>query len=288
MGNSLAGQRVMVVGGNSGMGLAVSARLMKMHCQVLIVGRSRDKLDAAREQLRALGNSAHPPLRAPDNVAIEHPPTPGSAAQAPLSTIDDAPSRQWTAFNDPILLQADVTDEAQVQQLFEKSGPVDHVICTAADIRGAYELLPQLPLDALDRAIRSKVIAPILLAKHGAPRMPAHGSITLTSGIAAYRPRPKGVAVAAINAALEGVVRAMAVELAPLRINAVSPGWVRTPIWNDVAGADSESLLASMAERLPVGRVGSGDDIADAIVFLLGNGYTTGTVLDVDGGHRLV
>jgi NAD(P)-dependent dehydrogenase (short-subunit alcohol dehydrogenase family) len=255
MGNSLAGQRVMVVGGNSGMGLAVSARLLKMHCQVLIVGRSRDKLDAAHEQLRALGDKA--PKQAP-------------------------------AFNDPILLQADVTDEAQVQQLFEASGPVDHVICTAADIRGAYELLPQLPLDALDRAIRSKVIAPILLAKHGAPRMPAHGSITLTSGIAAYRPRPKGVAVAAINAALEGVVRAMAVELAPLRINAVSPGWVRTPIWNDVAGADSESLLAAMAERLPVGRVGSGDDIADAIVFLLGNGYTTGTVLHVDGGHQLV
>lgn len=288
MGNSLAGQRVMVVGGNSGMGLAVSARLMKMHCQVLIVGRSRDKLDAAREQLRASGNSAHPPLRAPGNVAIEQPPTLGSAAQAPSRATGDAASRQWPALNDPILLQADVTDEAQVQQLFEASGPVDHVICTAADIRGAYELLPQLPLDALDRAIRSKVIAPILLAKHGAPRMPAHGSITLTSGIAAYRPRPKGVAVAAINAALEGVVRAMAVELAPLRINAVSPGWVRTPIWNDVAGADSESLLATMAERLPVGRVGTGDDIADAIVFLLGNGYTTGTVLHVDGGHRLV
>jgi NAD(P)-dependent dehydrogenase (short-subunit alcohol dehydrogenase family) len=244
MGNSLAGQRVVVVGGSSGMGLAVSAQLLRRHCDVLIVGRSRDKLDAAREQLGAFG--------------------------------------------DPHLHQVDVTSEAQVQRFFEASGPVDHVVCTAADIRGAYELLPELSLDALDRAIRSKVVAPILLAKHGAARMPAHGSMTLTSGIAAYRPRPKGVAVAAINAALEGVVRAMAIELAPLRVNAVSPGWVRTPIWNDVAGADSETLLASMAERLPVGRVGTGDDIADAIVFLLGNGYTTGTVLHVDGGHRLV
>jgi NAD(P)-dependent dehydrogenase (short-subunit alcohol dehydrogenase family) len=244
MGNRLAGQRIVVVGGSSGMGLAVSAQLLRLHCEVLIVGRSRDKLDAAREALRAFGA--------------------------------------------PRLHQVDVTSEAQVQRLFEESGPVDHLVCTAADIRGAYELLPQLSLDALDRAIRSKVVAPILLAKHGAQRMPAHGSITLTSGIAAYRPRPKGVAVAAINAALEGVVRAMAVELAPLRVNAVSPGWVRTPIWKDVAGADSEPLLASMAEQLPVGRVGTGDDIADAIVFLLGNGYTTGTVLHVDGGHRLV
>lgn len=244
MDNNLTGQRVMVVGGSSGMGLAVSARLMRMGCQVLIVGRSRDKLDAAREPLRPFG--------------------------------------------EPQLHPADVTDEAQVRRLFEKAGAVDHLVCTAADIRGAYELLPQLSLDALDRAIRSKVVAPILLAKHGAARMPSRGSITVTSGIAAYRPRPKGVAVAAINAALEGIVRAMAVELAPLRVNAVSPGWVRTPIWNDVAGADSETLLAAMAERLPVGQVGDGDDIADAIVFLLGNGYTTGTVLHVDGGHRLV
>ena len=132
------------------------------------------------------------------------------------------------------------------------------------------------------------MVAPILLAKHGAQRLSPNGSITLTSGIAAYRPRPKGIAVAAINAALEGVVRALAVELAPLRVNAVSPGWVRTPIWNDVAGADSEQLLASMAERLPVGRVGAADDIADAFLFLMGNGYTTGEILHVEGGHRLV
>ncbi|CAB3862210.1 SDR family oxidoreductase [Achromobacter piechaudii] len=244
MGIGLAGQRVVVVGGSSGMGLALSARLLCMGCKVTIVGRSDDKLDAAREQLKSRGI--------------------------------------------PTLHQADVTSEAQVQQLFEASGPVDHLVCTAADIRGAYELLPSLPLTALVRAIRSKVVAPILLAKHGAPRMPTQGSITLTSGIAAYRPRPKGVAVAAINAALEGVVRAMAVELAPIRVNAVSPGWVRTPIWNDVAGADSETLLASMAGQLPVGRVGTADDIADAVVFLLGNGYTTGAVLHVDGGHRLV
>ena len=244
MDKSLEGQRVVVVGGNSGMGLALCARLMRMCCEVLIVGRSREKLEAAREQLREFG--------------------------------------------EPRLHQADVTREEEVRRLFEEAGAVDHLVCTAADIRGAYELLAQLELDALDRAVRSKVVAPILLAKHGAHRMPAHGSITLTSGIAAYRPRPKGVAVAAINAALEGAVRAMAVELAPLRINAVSPGWVRTPIWNNVAGADSERLLASMAERLPVGRVGTGDDIADAIVFLLGNGYTTGTVLHVEGGHRLV
>lgn len=244
MDNSLEGQRIVVVGGNSGMGLALCAQAMKRRGEVLIVGRSREKLEAARDRLREFG--------------------------------------------EPQLHQADVTREEEVCRLFEMTGVVDHLVCTAAEIRGAYELLPQLELDALDRAIRSKVVTPILLAKHGAQRMSAHGSITLTSGIAAYRPRPKGIAVAAINAALEGVVRAMAVEMAPLRVNAVSPGWVRTPIWNDVAGADSEQLLAAMAAQLPAGRVGTADDIAGAILFLIGNGYTTGTVLHVDGGHRLV
>jgi NAD(P)-dependent dehydrogenase (short-subunit alcohol dehydrogenase family) len=244
MDNVLEGQRILVVGGSSGMGLALCEQLLKRRCDVLMAGRSQSKLEAARDQLRGAGM--------------------------------------------PRLLAVDATHEDDVLRLFDASGPLDHLVCTAADLRGAYELLQQLELTALDRAIRSKVIAPILLAKHGARRLSAQGSITLTAGIAAYRPRPKGVAVAAVNAALVGAVRAMAVELAPIRVNAISPGWVRTPIWRDVAGDDSERLLASMAERLPVGRVGAAQDIADAIVFLLGNGYTTGTVLHVDGGHRLV
>lgn len=241
--DALDGRRVMVVGGSSGMGLALCEALLRRGAEVLVVGRSRDKLEAAREHLRPLGA--------------------------------------------PALHRADVTDEDEVRRLFAEAGMLDHLVCTAADIRGAYELLPALTLDALERALRSKVIAPILLARGASPLLRAGGSITFTSGIAAYRPRPRGVAVAAINAALEGVVRALAVELAPLRVNAVSPGWVRTPIWQDVAGGESDRLLAEMAARLPVGRVGTAHDIADALLFVLGNGYTTGTVLHVEGGHRL-
>ena len=226
------------------MGLALCEQLLRRQCDVVMVGRSRDKLDAAVAQL------------------------------APLGTLTT--------------MQMDMTCDAEVRRLFDSVGPLDHLVCTAADIRGAYTLLADLDLGALDRAIRSKVVAPILLARHAAPLMRPHGSITFTSGIAAYRPRPKGIAVAAINAALEGIVRAMAVELAPLRVNAVSPGWVRTPIWQDVAGADTERLLDAMAKQLPVGRVGTPQDVADALLFLLGNGYTTGSVLHVDGGHRLV
>ncbi|RUV74884.1 SDR family oxidoreductase, partial [Mesorhizobium sp. M1A.F.Ca.IN.020.30.1.1] len=91
-----------------------------------------------------------------------------------------------------------------------------------------------------------------------------------------------------VNAGLEGLVRALAIELAPIRVNAVSPGWVDTPIWQFVAGDAKDETLAAMAKRLPAGRVGRPEDIADAIRFLMGNGFTTGTTLHVEGGQRLV
>ncbi|WP_029911683.1 SDR family oxidoreductase [Caulobacter sp. UNC358MFTsu5.1] len=185
-------------------------------------------------------------------------------------------------------LPADLSSEAQVRSLFARFDEVHHVVSTAADIRGAYEHLPDLKLEAVERAVGSKLTGPILLAKHAAPKLRPGGSITFTSGIAAYRPSPRGAVVAAINAGLEGLVRALAVELAPIRVNAVSPGWVRSPIWADVAGDRTDEILNAMAARLPVGRVGEPADIADAIAFLIGNAFTTGTVLHVEGGHRLI
>ena len=186
------------------------------------------------------------------------------------------------------VVEVDIGDEAQVVSLFARIGSLDHIVSTAADIRGAYQLLPELTLADAQRVVQSKFFGPLLLAKHGAPKLAATGSLTFTSGVAAYRPAPRGSVVAAINAALEGLVRALAVELAPLRVNAVSPGWVDTPIWAFVAGDRKGEMLDGMARRLPVGRVGRPADIAEAIAFLMGNGFTTGTVLHVEGGHRLV
>jgi NAD(P)-dependent dehydrogenase (short-subunit alcohol dehydrogenase family) len=185
-------------------------------------------------------------------------------------------------------IAADIAEEDQVADLFGRIGRLDHIVSTAADIEGAYELLPSLDLKAAQRVVASKFYGPLLLAKHGAPMLPAAGSITFTSGIAAYRPAARGSVVAAINAALEGLVRALAVELAPIRVNAVSPGWVDTSIWTFVAGDKKDGTLSAMAKRLPAGRIGQPADIADAIGFLMGNAFTTGTVLHVEGGHRLI
>lgn len=90
------------------------------------------------------------------------------------------------------------------------------------------------------------------------------------------------------HAAVASLAYALALELAPKRVNVVSPGWVDTPIWRFVAGDGAAATLRSMAERLPVGRVGRPEDVADAVRFLMGNSFVTGTVLHVDGGQRLI
>ncbi|MDX8482727.1 SDR family oxidoreductase [Mesorhizobium sp. VK24D] len=237
-------RKILIVGGSSGMGLALARRCLDEGAAVVIAGRGEAKLNQARDEL-------------------------GSPAALETAAVD-------------------ISCEAEVAALFQRIGRLDHIVSTAADIEGAYRLLPEIELSAAQRVVESKLYGPLLLAKHGAPRLSANGSLTFVSGIAAYRPAARGSVVAAVNAALEGLVRALAIELAPIRVNAASPGWVDTPIWQLVAGDAKDDTLAAMAKRLPAGRVGRPEDIADAIRFLMGNGFTTGTTLHVEGGHRLI
>jgi NAD(P)-dependent dehydrogenase (short-subunit alcohol dehydrogenase family) len=111
--------------------------------------------------------------------------------------------------------------------------------------------------------------------------------IVVTSGIAEQRPRPGWSVAASICAAMEGLTRALAVELAPIRVNIVSPGVVKTPLWAGMAEADREALYRQTAERLPVGHVGEPAEIAEAYLYLMGQSYATGQVLVVDGGAFL-
>ncbi|TDW88517.1 NAD(P)-dependent dehydrogenase (short-subunit alcohol dehydrogenase family) [Kribbella sp. VKM Ac-2566] len=182
----------------------------------------------------------------------------------------------------------DLGSEQDIERLFATTGKVSHIVTTAADVGGAYQPIAKYDVAAARSAVDSKLIGPLLLAKHGAPMLePGGGSIVFTSGIAAYRPGPRASLLAALNGALASLAAALAVELAPLRVNVVSPGWVDTPIWKDVAGDAAPETLSAMAARLPVGRIGRPQDIAAAIIALLRNGFITGTVLHADGGHRL-
>jgi NAD(P)-dependent dehydrogenase (short-subunit alcohol dehydrogenase family) len=182
----------------------------------------------------------------------------------------------------------DIGSERDIERLFATTGKVSHIVTTAADVGGAYQPISAYDVEAARGAVDSKLLGPLLLAKHGAPVLEPDGSIVFTSGIAAYRPGPRASLLAALNGALASLASALAVELAPIRVNVVSPGWVDTPIWQHVAGDATAETLAAMAARLPVGRIGRTQDIADAIIALLRNGFITGTVLHADGGHRLV
>jgi NAD(P)-dependent dehydrogenase (short-subunit alcohol dehydrogenase family) len=129
----------------------------------------------------------------------------------------------------------------------------------------------------------------VFAAQQAAARIEGAGSITFVSGIAAYRPAPGGTLAATVNGALESMVRALALELSPVRVNAVSPGWVDTPVWDQIADpATRRARLAEMAARLPGGRIGRPEDIANAIGFLIDDSFVTGTVLHAEGAQLLV
>lgn len=182
-------------------------------------------------------------------------------------------------------IAADVSREADVARLFEQTPGAAHALVTAADL--AYQPIASFELEAARRAVDSKLLGALLVAKYAAPRLAAGGSLTFTTGVATERPLPRGSMVAAVNGALNCFIRAAAIELAPLRVNALSPGWVDTELW-DIIGPGKAAAFAAKAERLPVGRIGTPADLAHAAIFLMENEFTTGTVLDVDGGHRFV
>jgi NAD(P)-dependent dehydrogenase (short-subunit alcohol dehydrogenase family) len=113
--------------------------------------------------------------------------------------------------------------------------------------------------------------------------------MTFTSGINKDRPPiPGGSVVAAVAGSFSYLARALALELAPSRINVVSPGWVDTPMWDELVGNAKVGFFQDMAARLPAGRIGTPADVASAYVYLMESDFTTGETIHVDGGHRLI
>ncbi|MFG0542120.1 SDR family oxidoreductase [Pseudomonas sp. YQ_5] len=179
-------------------------------------------------------------------------------------------------------LQLDITDTAQLQALAD--GPRwDHVVISAADTpMGSIAALPNA---AARQAMDSKFWGAYSAAKYIPLR--AQGSLTFVAGYLSVRPGKASALQSAINAALEALGRALALELAPVRVNTVSPGLLATELWDGLAQDKRASLFDSVANRLPVGRIGLAEDAAKAVCFLIDNGYTTGSTLYVDGGGRI-
>jgi NAD(P)-dependent dehydrogenase (short-subunit alcohol dehydrogenase family) len=179
----------------------------------------------------------------------------------------------------------DITDDASIQRLVERVGRVNHVVSTAsARARGR---LADLDRRDLQRSFDTKVIGPTMLAKHFAPTMAQDGSIVLFSGVNAFKVSVGYLGVAITNGAADFLTRSLALELGPIRVNAISPGVVDTGIWDALGETGKAEYFAHLSEHNPARRIGTVEDVAHAVLFAMTNGFLTGETLKIDGGEAL-
>jgi NAD(P)-dependent dehydrogenase (short-subunit alcohol dehydrogenase family) len=183
--------------------------------------------------------------------------------------------------------QADASDHAAMSAVASSIGTVDMLIVAASGAEGIGPFA-ELDLGMLRRAFDAKFWAHVVTIQAVLPRMAPEGSITVVGAISARAAMPGTAGVAAINAAVEGIVKPLAAELAPLRVNAVSPGFVDTPWWSSLPDADRIAYFDHAASVLPVRHIAVAEEVAGAIVLAATNRNITGTVIETDGGARLV
>jgi NAD(P)-dependent dehydrogenase (short-subunit alcohol dehydrogenase family) len=240
--NGLQDKRVVVLGGSSGIGLAVAQQAAAQGASVVIASSSAERVQKAVESI-------------------------GGGAQGHA---------------------VDVSDERAVAAFFSKLGAFDHLVFSAGDRLRLHDLA-NADLQQARHAFELRYWSALAAVKYGSPHIRKGGSVVLTTGIAGQRPHKGWVLAASVCGTIEALTRALAVELAPIRVNAVSPGVVRTNLWQNIMGeAEREQLFESVGNSLPVGRIGAADDIAQAYLFLMQEGFSTGQTVVVDGGAVLV
>jgi NAD(P)-dependent dehydrogenase (short-subunit alcohol dehydrogenase family) len=236
---TLRDQRVVIIGGSSGIGFAVAEAALAENALVVIGSSSAAKVEAAVARL-------------------------GQAASG-------------AAIN--------VRDETSVQAFFAKVGPFDHLAYTAGDWdRMPTGAIAELDFSAAAANLEVRFWGALRAVKHALPHLSPKGSITLTDGTLTHRPMKGRPLSSAFGAAIEHLAKGLAVDLAPIRVNAVCPGLILTEVWN----AMPPDRLAKMTERLPLPKGGDPAEVAQAYAYLMKAGYSTGQVLIVDGGQMLI
>jgi len=235
----LKSQKIVIIGGSSGIGLETARQVIAQGAEVIIASRSEDKLQKAKE---LLGSSA----------------------------------RVYTL---------DTTEEEQVKSFFDTIGSFDHLVVSAAETSGGSFL--ETDTAAVRRLFENKFWGQYFAAKYGAPHVSPNGSIILFSGVVAYKSIVGSSMLGAVNAAVSNMGQTLALELAPIRVNIVSPGIIDTPSRSKMPAESREQFYATVAGKLPVRRIGRAEDVAQSVLYLIQNSFVTGTVLHVEGGHVL-
>jgi NAD(P)-dependent dehydrogenase (short-subunit alcohol dehydrogenase family) len=179
--------------------------------------------------------------------------------------------------------EVDIENDGSVEAFFAAQSPFDHIVLAAA--RTKTGPVAGLSVGDAQAAMNSKFFGAYRVAK--AALVNDGGSITFVSGFLSCRPSATSVLQGAINAALEGFARGLALERAPVRVNTVSPGLIDTPMYAKMADADRKTMFEKTATKLPARRIGQPEDIAAAILFVATNPYVTGSTVTVDGGGTI-
>jgi NAD(P)-dependent dehydrogenase (short-subunit alcohol dehydrogenase family) len=180
----------------------------------------------------------------------------------------------------------DITDDEAIAALADRVGAVDHVVSTAsARARGK---LADLQRQNLQLSFDTNVIGPTMLAKYFAPQINPGGSFVLFSGVHAFKLNVGYLGVGITNGAVDFLTRWLAVELAPIRVNAISPGVIDTGAWDSLGEDGKRDYFAHIAGSNPARRIGTPEDVASAVLFAMTNTFLTGMTLKIDGGEPLI
>jgi NAD(P)-dependent dehydrogenase (short-subunit alcohol dehydrogenase family) len=244
MATTLNKQRVVVIGGSSGIGFAVAQRALTEGANVIVGSSNAANVETAVARLGS-----------------------GASGRA-----------------------VNVRDESSVADFFERTGAFDHLVFTAGDWganRGG-GAIAELDLDGANATFAVRFWGALAAIKHAQGHLAPAGSVTVTDGVIAHRPRKGAALSTAMAGAIEHLTRALAVDLAPLRVNCVCPGYVLTEVWNSIPEDRREAQLKRMTERQPLPRAGDPSEVAEAYLYLMRGGFSTGQVLIVDGGMSLI
>ena len=252
--SKLSGAHVLIIGGTSGIGYSVAEASLESGASIILSSSQESRVNSSIEKLLKTYPSAK------DRVS-------GHACNLGVPTMEE-----------------------NIKQLFEQSGKVDHVVYTAGDALSTTKI-QEATLENIQQAGMVRFFAPLLVAKYASKYLSAGpaSSLTLTTGSVSQKPIPGWSITASYASGMHGMMRNLAVDLAPVRVNLISPGVVETPLWDhQMTKEQFEGFKVEMNKKQATGQCGQPEDVAEAYLFVMKDRNCTGSVVDTNGGVLLM